>query len=144
MTVDLREHIRWMVTLSPEEEGIPKQEVGNLQTNFAIMAAFTVAVERKLGDEPTLESIRRLVESIRGTYIDSENMPPVQAEAVIRAAYGEKELRSGIPLAELLRIQLDITYGTLQLLSLSKPEYEAYLDEATELAGELAARQKND
>jgi hypothetical protein len=136
MTADIREHIRWLLTREP---ATPMQDVDNKQSTFAVVAAFTVASERALGESPSAESIRSLVQTIRGTYVKEDSLQPVQAEAVIRAAFGEEEFLKGIPYTEMMKIQLSVTYGILQHLKLSDSEYEDFLRQAEERAVELAA-----
>ena len=137
MAIDTREHIRWMLTRDTDS---PMQDIGVEQSDAAIIAAFTVATEKALGQAPALDSVRQLLSSIRGTYVKAESLQPVQAEAVVRAAFGERDLLEGISYRDMVRIQLSVTYGIIQVLNLSAAEFEVFLDEATELANDLSAQ----
>jgi hypothetical protein len=136
MAVDMREHVRWMLTRVPDS---PMQEIGVEQSDAAIIAAFTVITERALGEAPALESIRRLISAIRGTYVKAESLQPVQAEAVVRAVYGEEDLLEGMSYRDTVQTQLSVTYGILQTLQLTESEFESFVDEAARLAEEITA-----
>jgi hypothetical protein len=134
--IDLREHIRWMLT---RETDAPGREISADQADAAIIAAFTVATEKALAEAPTLEAIRQLINDIRGTYVKAESLSPAEAEAVLRAAFGEEDLLEGASYRDTIRIQLSLTYGIVQSLALSEPDFVGYLDEAAELAGQLSS-----
>jgi hypothetical protein len=137
MEFNMREHIRWMLT---RDTDAPMQEINVDQSDAAIISAFTVATERALGEAPTPDAVRRLVSGIRGTYVKEESLQPVQAEAVIRAAFGEEALLEGISYRDTVRIQLSVTYGIVQSLKFSEPEFETYLDEVARLAEDLGVQ----
>ena len=142
MTVDLREHIRWMLTLRSGDVDSKMQEISLDESDSAIIAAFTTATVKALGDDPALESIRQLIGEIRGTYVKNENLQPVLAEAVVRSAFGERELLEGVSYLDTMKMQLSITYGIIQHLKLGEADFEAYLDEAAELAKELVVDER--
>jgi hypothetical protein len=142
MTIDLREHIRWMLTLPSGDVNPKMQDLSLDESDSAIIAAFTTASVEALGDAPTLEAIRQLISEIRGTYVKSDNLQPALAEATLRAAFGERELLEGVSYLDTMKMQLSITYGIVQHLKLAGPDYEAFLDEATELAKELVADER--
>jgi hypothetical protein len=131
-----------MLTLEPESKGIVQQDVGNQQANLLIIAAFSTAVHRAVGDEPSIEATQKLIQDIRGTYVKAEDLQPVQAEAVVRGLHGERELLKDMPYVELARTQLSLTYGIVQLLDLKGAAFEEFLDESLELAQGLGSKPK--
>lgn len=142
--MEIREYISYILTPEAEVDSSVIERVGGVgNSRAAVSGAFAVAVERRFEKPPSREDVAALVARVRGQYVRAEGLPPMLGEAVVRAAYGEEHLVDELSGEEYTRGQLLMTYGIVHDLGLKDEQFDAFLDEATEVANEIIEQAKN-
>lgn len=103
----------------------PAEWVGLLAASFAIV------VNRRFTADPDLNEVAEFVRGLRERY-DTDRLPPMHAEAVIRAALGDEHAVAGMAVEDALAAQ---TILVPELAAdLPDDQREDLIAEATELA----------
>lgn len=97
------------------------------------LAAFSLALEKSLGEETSADAVQSFLARARGTWIKPEALNPVLAEQVILAAYQDDHLLEGIPRATLERTQNLLTYAFVRDAGLSDNGFQEFRREVIEL-----------
>jgi len=99
-----------------------------------IAAVFGLAVHRKFGSESDVRAITEFVADTRADIDEGEDIRPLEAEALIRAALGETELAEGIPPDVAVPTQVVLAIKILRDEHLSGKDVNELLGEAESLA----------
>jgi hypothetical protein len=135
---DLREYVKRALSpdLGMNRDTVDK--IGVTAAHAALSGAFLAAVERRFDSQPDMAEVTALVERIRERYIKADSLPPMLAEALVRAAArGEDSLLEGMAEEDLTQGQIMLTYGIVNDLGLTGVAYEQFLTQAAEFAQEI-------
>jgi hypothetical protein len=142
--MELREYIRLTLTAGAHVDRSTVEQIGVPASKAAVTGAFLVAVERRFPEDPSRADVAALVSRVRERYVDPERLPPMLGEALVRAAFGEEDLVSGMSDEELTRGQLLLTYGIVHDLGLKSERYEEFLTEAESAAQEILTEEASE
>lgn len=101
-----------------------------------VTALFTIAVVHRLGEEPSVETIKRFVDEMASDYRKAE--PPLDSsalESLIRALYGESDLLDGVS----AEIQLQYQFLSIRKIVDQSPQLTENLDGLLKDASKLCA-----
>lgn len=99
-----------------------------------ITAVFGLAVHRRFTATSDASEIVRFVADFRNELDDPNEVPPTEAETLIRAALGDGGLAESIPLDVAIPAQIALAVKILQDENLSDLHLEKFLNEAEALA----------
>jgi hypothetical protein len=99
-----------------------------------IAAVFGLAVQRKFGPDSDVRAIVAFVAEARAELAEGDDIPPLEAEALVRAALGESELAENISQDVAVPAQIVLAVKILRDEHLSGKEVDQLLAEADALA----------
>jgi hypothetical protein len=120
---DQGEFFKWRAILHEnEEEG--------KRLNPLLFEVFRELVVRRFANEPDLRAIFRFLQVPRLLVVPDKRLPVLEAEALIRAALGERGLVGGIGIALASEIRLQLLVYLVEDLMLSQGEIDGLIVDA--------------
>lgn len=99
-----------------------------------IAAVFGLAVNRRFSPDSDVRDIASFVAEARTELAEGDDIPPLESEALVRAALGESELAENIPQDVAVPAQIVLAVKILRDEHLSGGEVDKLLAEADALA----------
>ena len=115
---------------------------GNQQDTAGLIAAGCfMAVERRFQPGGDTREVAQFVADVRKRYNSEhdDDIPPMIAEAVIRAALGEDHLLAGLDPDAAVSVEMVLLHAIMSEERLSEDEQEAFVAEAVQIAEQSLA-----
>ena len=126
--------IRSVLARQPDVYERINEKIGGHSTRLAIAAMFTIAVERRFGEDASPSEITDFVSEVRAAYPNAYKVDPILAEGLIRSALGDDSSLSGIDLTDAPATEMFVATAVVDGLNLDKERLDQLVAEAREFA----------
>ena len=132
MSDGAKDYLRWILQI----EGAPRVQVSEIGVKTVIgagVAAFTLALEKRFGDDATDDEVRAFVTRALGTWIQEDALNPILAERVLLDGLGEEGLIDDVSLPQTSEAQNLLSYAMVNDLGITGEALEDFVDEAVKI-----------